>query len=211
MILGREFKVIDMNISKIVPRYGDKGGLIIGDGSLFICPNPNIGRLSFAHKLFRPITDDDLITFIEISSPANSKQLQELLVENDGCSLFFGAFRLYSVKKNIHRSLKMEDQTSVSFIDENEKFRVLNPSAWASGRRVFGAIVTDRVFEIILKVDGSVEISLDGECVSVFEDVFSATSSIISSLSDKFDCNGVIDDTFFGVNGAICKKLSTKH
>jgi hypothetical protein len=124
--------------------------------------------------------------------------------------MFDKTIHIYGYVETLSRSTKLEDQSAISIMFENQTFARAAPERWTAGWMKAGAVTgwSTRL---------SLEIHTSGRCAIVSDDGNTVEHDsfgdmmrqIVERVAPCFTCSGAIDDTYAEVEAALVSLIRT--
>lgn len=180
-------------LQPIVADFDKSDITVLENGSRFFSPLGK-GSLSFLHKLFPGCNATDLKKIEKILGFKTSDDYRGFMSSTDGALLFDNTLIVYGLRHNMSRSLRLEDQTSISLENEVNLRRRIQRTSWLPIGSVSAATVT---LLIEMQEGNYVRLGLDSFGYKEFSSFSMCLQVLMGVISNLSDSSGLKDNTGF--------------
>jgi hypothetical protein len=200
--------MIFAELEPILLACDDASSRVLTNGSRFIRNLPERGPLAYLHYLYGTAgagVEERIQQGLGRILPI---EVRTFLRHTNGATMFDKSIYIYGFVETPSRSTRLQDQTAVSLLLENETFKRTSPDRWASGWTKVGALTG---WDTVL----SLEAHASGRCAILSRDKGAVEHSsfaemltrIVERVGVCFECAGALDSTYGELEAALASLL----
>lgn len=120
---------VDPLLSRVA-RWEHLGKRTFSDGTILIAPMPTRGSAAYLHRLYGPLSQDDISDIEERIGSVLPDEIVEFYKFHNGCSLFSGSIKLFGLVRTYRRSdLEAMERNPIDIVLPALDWRATHPSS----------------------------------------------------------------------------------